>query len=188
MNLYAYAGNNPIAFSDPFGLSACPGVDGTDQERIDDCPERSPEYFAARLAKGEGNQLVNQVLGVVATMGQTLAEHVALSGTLGLRTVSADGYALTGPLTGTSDQTHVTTSWNALPQVGASADIIFGDPASSPTDASHIVGVGRHLGITITYAPERAPGLSTFKSVTLSIGATIPGSPINAAGNYHEVR
>jgi len=179
-----------MSFSDPYGLQACPGVEGTDQESIDDCPEGSPEYYAAKIAKGQGNAAVNTTLGVVATMGQVLAEHTALSGTVGYNTVSADAYALTAALTGTSDQTTVVTNYTgmigALPQVGASADVVLGDPSRGPKDFSMVYGL-RHLGVTVTWTDQnRPPGSPRLKSVTISAGISTPNLPSGAAFGYTE--
>ena len=63
LNLTQFNGNNPVAYSDPFGLKACPGIANTDQDNLDDCPARSPQFYAARLAKGQGNAIVNNLPG-----------------------------------------------------------------------------------------------------------------------------
>ena len=49
-NAYGFAGGDPISYSDPFGL--CPGVNGTDQLSVDDCPDESTRTFWDRLWNG----------------------------------------------------------------------------------------------------------------------------------------
>ncbi len=66
LNLYAFNGNNPVAFSDPFGL--CPKDAGGDgkTEGFDDCPEGSSGYYAHRAANGDGG-LLNDLQGAYAS-------------------------------------------------------------------------------------------------------------------------
>ena len=66
LNLYGFANGDPVNFSDPFGL--CPPED----DNFDDCERGSSEYYAARIARGEGNRLVNEVAGALATCGESI--------------------------------------------------------------------------------------------------------------------
>ena len=67
MNLYSYAGSNPIAFSDPFGL--CPPAD----DDFSDCEAGTSEWYAHRIATGEGNRTLNEIGGVLATCGESIS-------------------------------------------------------------------------------------------------------------------
>lgn len=64
------AGNNPVNYSDPFGL--CPkdaGGDGKTEE-YKDCGKGSSGYYAYRASQGD-NSAVNTVLGWGATCGES---------------------------------------------------------------------------------------------------------------------
>lgn len=51
MNLYGYAGGDPVNFSDPFGLKPCPpDCDGNTDTSL---PERDPQFKAQLDAAGE---------------------------------------------------------------------------------------------------------------------------------------
>jgi len=68
LNLYGFAGGDPINYSDPFGL--CPPEDNEN-----DCATR---FWADRLASGEGSAAVNTVMGVLAACGEsTCLEKIA---------------------------------------------------------------------------------------------------------------
>ena len=68
LNLYGYAGGDPINSSDPFGL--CPKSSGGDgkTEEMSDCPRGSSGWWAWRDAQGEGSTFVNNVRGVWAVL------------------------------------------------------------------------------------------------------------------------
>jgi len=67
LNLYGFANGDPINFSDPFGL--CPPED----DNLDDCEAGSSGWYAARIAKGEGSELLNTVGGVLASCGESVS-------------------------------------------------------------------------------------------------------------------
>ena len=72
-NLYSYAGNNPVAYTDPFGL--CPPEN---PDRFDDCEPSSSGWYANRVATGQGNAVLNQVGGVLATCGESFLCNLVL--------------------------------------------------------------------------------------------------------------
>ena len=84
INLYAYAGNDPVSYSDPYGL--CPkdaGGDGA-TEGFDDCPEGSSGYYAHRDAQGKGG-LLNDLKGAAASCAESTGCKVAaVAGGLGI--------------------------------------------------------------------------------------------------------
>ena len=66
MNLYGYAGGDPINLADPLGL--CPKSAGGDgkTEETSDCPRGTSGWWADREARGEGNSVVNNAMGMWA--------------------------------------------------------------------------------------------------------------------------
>lgn len=79
MNLYGYAGGDPINRSDPFGL--CPKSAGGDgkTEDLDDCPRGSSGWWAMRDARGEGSSIVNNVRGVWAVLNNDVRAGIEAS-------------------------------------------------------------------------------------------------------------
>jgi uncharacterized protein RhaS with RHS repeats len=75
LNLYGYAGGDPINLSDPFGL--CPPAD----DNFSDCATLSQGWWADRIARGEGNDVINTIGGIAATIwgGDDLPGVVTLS-------------------------------------------------------------------------------------------------------------
>lgn len=66
LNVYGFANGDPVNYSDPFGL--CPPWNPND---FSDCGVGSSGWFANRIATGKGNQFLNNVGGVAATMLET---------------------------------------------------------------------------------------------------------------------
>src|SRR6266545_5316011 len=73
VNLYSYAGNNPVSFGDPFGL--CPPDNPDD---FSDCEPGSSGWYANRVATGEGNQVLNQIGGVLSSCGESFMCNLVL--------------------------------------------------------------------------------------------------------------
>lgn len=67
MNLYGFAGGDPVNFSDPMGL--CPKDAGGDgkAEGNTDCPKGSSGYYANEAASGRGG-IMNDIKGAWATL------------------------------------------------------------------------------------------------------------------------
>ncbi|MFQ5705752.1 MAG: RHS repeat-associated core domain-containing protein, partial [Gemmatimonadales bacterium] len=81
LNLYGFANGDPINFSDPFGL--CADDNGDDDGK--ECDPGTAKWYADRIANGEGNRLLNEVGGTLATCGESLACNAVLlvGGTVG---------------------------------------------------------------------------------------------------------
>ncbi|MBL8998590.1 MAG: RHS repeat-associated core domain-containing protein [Gemmatimonadetes bacterium] len=67
LNLYGYANGDPINFSDPFGL--CPPED----DNTADCAPGTSGWYANRVATGEGNRVVNEVGGALASCAESVS-------------------------------------------------------------------------------------------------------------------
>jgi RHS repeat-associated protein len=67
VNAYGFANGDPVNLSDPFGL--CPPID----DNYNDCSPGSSEWYAGRIARGEGNRGVNEVGGVLASCGESIS-------------------------------------------------------------------------------------------------------------------
>lgn len=130
--------------------------------------------------------MVNQVLGVIATMGQTVAEHTGLAATAGYHSFSADSYSVTNGLARNSEHAVVTQSvavqMGGIPTIGAGAYVSVGDQTASYTDASHVIGF-KHLGLEITWDPEKG-----LKRVTFNIGIQTPNFPIGIEAEYKDLK
>ena len=76
LNLYGYAGGDPINSSDPFGL--CPKSSGGDgkTEEMSDCPRGSSGWWAWRDAQGEGSRAYNHVRGWLASVDEALSPEL----------------------------------------------------------------------------------------------------------------
>jgi RHS repeat-associated protein len=95
LNLYAYAGGDPVNYSDPFGL--CPYSAGGDgrTEDYSDCPPGSSGWYAQRLATNSGNRALNWIGGSLATCGESsLCQGVLTAVSLGAALLE------TAPVTG----------------------------------------------------------------------------------------
>lgn len=67
VNLYGFAGGDPVNFSDPFGL--CPPED----DNTADCAAGTSGWYAHRIATGEGNRILNEVGGALASCGESIS-------------------------------------------------------------------------------------------------------------------
>ena len=62
-----FSGGDPVTYSDPFGL--CP----PENDNYGDCTPGSSEWYAGRMARGEGNSAVNYVGGVAASCAESVS-------------------------------------------------------------------------------------------------------------------
>jgi hypothetical protein len=88
LNLYGFAKGDPVNYSDPFGL--CPPED--------EVPCSASDYYALRIAHGEGNEFLNEVGGTFASCG----ESGACMGVLGTAAGGAVASRLFGLLSAVS--------------------------------------------------------------------------------------
>ncbi len=75
MNLYAYAGNNPMAFSDPFGLRPCSEIRQAIRKRIDNMRRRVRQYKDAWNKGDADQQHLGQLEGVRDGYGDEKKEY-----------------------------------------------------------------------------------------------------------------
>lgn len=86
LNLYGFAAGDPVNFSDPFGL--CPPAD----DNYSDCAPGTPEWYAHRIATGQGSRALNEIGGTFATCGESLlCQGVLLVASLGSSAVASGG-------------------------------------------------------------------------------------------------
>jgi RHS repeat-associated protein len=86
LNTYGFANGDPVTYSDPYGLSACPEEAGGDgrTDSYEDCEPGTSGWYANRLAKDEGDPIVNSVGGTLAACSESLAcQGVLLAASLG---------------------------------------------------------------------------------------------------------
>lgn len=72
MNLWGFANGDPVNYSDPFGL--CP----PDNDNYGDCTAGSSEWYAGRIARGEGNRVLNELGGLGATCAESISCMISL--------------------------------------------------------------------------------------------------------------
>jgi RHS repeat-associated protein len=153
VNLYAYAGNNPVAYTDPFGLDCKnPGDPACKLERL---VPRGPAGTPGPGAGGAGTLL--------AVIGKPLKEAtdpivVGASATLGNAGVGCTTSRAAQSCSRPSAQLN-------SPSMGASIDIgvKYRDGKFDPANLSYSVGLGKHLGVTISN-----------ETIMLNIGVNTP--------------
>lgn len=175
VNLYAYAGNNPASFSDPFGLASCPEEAGGDgkTERYDDCPKFSPGWFANRSATGQGNEVLNTIGGVLSILGR----HLSVSGTAGNGTASVDAVGLAGGVPAGSLEGTENYPAASLPQLGASVNVTLGDVDDVGDQLN--IGLGHHAGLTVNFSAKTG----NANGLVFNIGVATPQIPVTASRN-----
>jgi RHS repeat-associated protein len=152
LNLYGFAGGDPVNFSDPFGLMTCPPC----------FAEWNREAQAIASNGGTTKGMIQVGSGAwLAVQDQTIGRLAGgVSGTLGNVTCGAN---TAGSGCGVSINT---------PSAGASLDvgIKFRNASGDPVTGGVTYGIGKHLGLTVTNG-----------TVMLNIGVSTPtASPVTA--------
>jgi RHS repeat-associated protein len=55
INVYGFGNGDPVGYSDPYGLSACPGIPGTNQGSLLDCPQFMLDWSTRLGAQAAGD-------------------------------------------------------------------------------------------------------------------------------------
>jgi len=138
LNVYQFNGNNPVTFTDPFGLESCPRGAGGDgkTEQYDDCEPGTSGWYAHRLATGQGSRALNNIGGTLATCGEsgTCKAVLAVGGlaSAGLKLLA--GRAVVAAASAGTDA--------AATEGGSAVEITF----QSAHGARHLVGTGLQAG------------------------------------------
>jgi RHS repeat-associated protein len=121
INLYAYAGSNPVSYGDPYGL--CPKDAGGDgkTDSYADCPEGSSGSYANNAANGHGG-LANDIRGAAASCREstgcaaTAVAGAVVTGAIAIRAVAAGVEALATSQVATAASAAITTAATVGPR------------------------------------------------------------------------
>lgn len=159
----------------------CPPAD----ENYSNCSAGSPEYYANRIATGKGNRVLTEVGGALATIARTASDHVQVSATVGYKTIQMDSHALVSKGAGGSISTQTSVAFGGVPVLGASADVVVGNPNTTKGDPFISLGVSRHLGVTVNF--DGSTGKP--KSFVFNLGLSTPTPiPVTAGGDTEVIQ
>lgn len=138
-------------------------------ENYADCSAGSPEWYANRIATGEGNETLNQIGGALSTLARSAAEHTSGSVTLGFETVETDAEGMVHGVENGQSSVQQTVG---LPSAGASVGFTVGKQGTSSVS----IGWSQHLGFTIHLNGNQVSGVGA------NLGVSTP-NPVSGTDN-----